>query len=277
MRPRALGILTLAAFWLTLSSGEAGQPGIAPRLHPWGRFDPGAWKLVRVVTETLNERGQVVSTNTADTRTTLIDLDDDGVTLEVQACVEVAGKRFQAEPQTVKQCFHGELAVPNLKLSDPVDGQVVIEDRKIACKVYRLEAVGAQEKTAIHLYCSTAVPPYILKREGVTTDPDGKNVLSETSVEVIALDMPVRIRGETRSGSHVKTVHKNAKGTITTLAVILPDVPGGVVGHNSKEADKSGRVIRRSTLELLDYGADADRTGLFNRKRPPRRPKPPPP
>ena len=149
MRPRALGILTLAAFWLTLSSGEAGQPGITPRLHPWGRFDPGAWKLVRVVTETLNERGQVVSTSTADTRTTLVDLDDDGVTLEVQACVEVAGKRFQAEPQTVKQGFHGELAVPNLKLSDPVDGQVVIEDRKIACKVYRLETVGAEEKTAI--------------------------------------------------------------------------------------------------------------------------------
>ena len=97
-----------------------GKREFRARLHPWGRFAARAWKLVRVVTETLDERGQVVSTSTADTRTTLVGLDDDGVTLEVQACVEVAGKRFQAEPQTVKQGFHGELAVPNLKLSDPV-------------------------------------------------------------------------------------------------------------------------------------------------------------
>ena len=61
------------------------------------------------MTETLDEHGQVVSTNSADTTTTLVDIDNDGVTLEIQTCMEVAGKRFQAEPQTVKQGFHGEL------------------------------------------------------------------------------------------------------------------------------------------------------------------------
>ena len=39
-------------------------------------FDASAWKTVRVVTETLNEHGQVVSTNTTDTKTTLVDIDD---------------------------------------------------------------------------------------------------------------------------------------------------------------------------------------------------------
>src|SRR3990167_7403034 len=94
----------------------AEESGVTARFHPWGLFDPGAWKTVRVVTETLDERGQVVSTSTTDSKTTLVDIDNDGVTLEIQASMEVAGKRFEAEPQTVKQGFHGELVGPNLKL-----------------------------------------------------------------------------------------------------------------------------------------------------------------
>ena len=143
----------------------AQEAGITARLHPWGRFDPGAWKLVRVVTETLDEHGQVVSTNTADTKTTLVDIDNDGVTLEIQTCMEVAGKRFQAEPQTVKQGFHGELAGPNLTLQKPLDGEVVIEDRRRACKVQPLEIVGPTEKTNVRLYYSPTLWPYVLKRE----------------------------------------------------------------------------------------------------------------
>ena len=90
----------------------AQEAGITAKLHPWGQFDPGTWKTVRVTTETFNEQGQVVSTSTADATTTLVDIDNDGVTLEIQTCMEVAGKRFEAEPQTVKQGFHGELALP---------------------------------------------------------------------------------------------------------------------------------------------------------------------
>ena len=136
-------VLTLAlGLAAVCASGMAQEAGITARLHPWGRFDPGAWKLVRVVTETLDEHGQVISTNTADTKTTLVDVDNDGVTLEIQTCMEVAGKRFQAEPQTVQQGFHGELVGPNLKLQNPVDGEVLIEDRKRPCKVQALEIVG---------------------------------------------------------------------------------------------------------------------------------------
>jgi hypothetical protein len=270
-------ILTLAlSLAAVCSTGMAQQSGITAKLHPWGRFDPGAWKLVRVVTETLDEHGRVVSTNSADTTTALVDIDNDGVTLEIRTCMEVAGKRFQAEPQTVKQGFHGELFGPNLQFKEPVAGEVMIENQKHACKVQQLEIVGPTERTAVRLFYSAARWPYVLRRECVASDSEGKSVLSETTVEVTALDMPVRIQEETHSGAYVKTVSKNAKGTVTGLAVVLPDVPGGVVSHSQKEVDKSGRVVRRSTLELVDYGvnADKDRPSLFNsRKHPGRRSK----
>ena len=192
------------------------------------------------MTETLDEHGEVVSTNSADTKTTLVDIDDDGVTLEIQTCMEVAGKRFQAEPQTVKQGFHGELVGPNLKLQKRLDGEVVIEDRRRACKIQPLEIVGPAEKTNVQLYYSPSLWPYVLKRESVTSDPEGKTIVNRTNVEVIALDMPVSVQEETQSGAYVKTVYRNAKGTVTTLAVVLPDVPGGVVSHSQKEVDAVG-------------------------------------
>jgi hypothetical protein len=272
---RAIALaLGLGAF---SASGLAQESGIPARLHPWGRFEPGTWKVVRVITETLNDQGEVVSTSITDTKTTLLNVCNDGVILEVEACMEVAGKRFRVEPQTVKEGFHGETVGSKTEIKEPIDGEVTVEDRKIPCTVRRLLLLGPNGKTNLTLHYSTTVPPYVLRRECAVTDAEGKNTFSETKRDVIALDMPVRVLDRLRSGSYVRTVHKNGKTTVTTLAVLVGDVPGGVVSHSSKEVDKDDHLLRRSTLALVDCNSDPDkdRTGMFGRKRSNRRPKPP--
>ena len=81
--------------------------------------------------------------------------------------------------------------------------------------------------------------------------------------------MPLRVLGETKNGAYVKTVHKSPSGIVTTLASVLPEVPGGIVRNSSRETDPAGRLVRRSTLELVDYSnePDKDRNGIFGRKR----------
>lgn len=243
---------------------------VSPQHHPWGTFQPGAWKIVHVVTETLNEQGQVVSDCSTETKTTLIDIDDACVTLEIRPRMEVAGKRFEPEPQTVRQGFHGELICPGLKQTAPVDGEVDVAGNKIPCRIQKLECNVANGKTVTTIYFSGAVAPYILKRESITTDAEGKSVLAETNVEVTALDAPLKFRNETRNGITMKTIHKNTSGTITTWADVLPEVPGGIVGNHSKELDPTGRLIRRSSMELVDYGTEPepDRPNAPGRKRP---------
>jgi hypothetical protein len=78
--------------------------------------------------------------------------------------------------------------------------------------------------------------------------------------------MPVEVLSEMKSVSQVKTIHKNANGTVTTWADVLPEVPGGVVGNSSKETDNAGRLVRRSTLKLIDYGEDPEKERIFGRK-----------
>jgi hypothetical protein len=259
--------------WLPLSlspgSGVAQAAGITQQCHPWGCFKPGAWRRVRLVKEILNEKGLVSSRSTTDKKTTLLDVEDDGVTLEDDIVHEVADRRFPREPETFKEGFHGELVSEGLKTKEAGDGVVVIEDRKIPCKVLQLEFTGPASKTVTNIYYSTEVAPYVLKRRSVTTDLKGNNSRSETTIEVVALDMPYKVLAEIQNTAFVKTVTKHAKGTTTTWAGTSTAVPGGVVWHASKDLDKDGRLIRRSTLELVDYGLELEpgRTGLFGRKR----------
>jgi hypothetical protein len=187
----------------------------------------------------------------------------------------VAGKPFDAEPQTVKQGFHGETLCKDLKIKEQTAGQVTIEGRKVPCRIQQLECMGPTSKTVTRVYYSDTVPPYVLRREATTTDVDGENTLSETTVEVVAQDMPWKILTQRKGTTILKTVHKHPKGTATTWTLSSFEVPGGIVSHTSKEVDKSGRVIRRSTLELLGYELQYDeepeqRIGPLGRKRRPR-------
>lgn len=250
-----------------------GEPvGPSRKHHPWGRCAPGAWKIVSVVTQSIDERGMVGPRSTTETKTTLVDIDDEGVTLEVRTVVEAGGRRFDREPQRIRQSYQGEPIGGDLKVKDLGTDTVEIEDTKIPCRVAHLESTSASSKTVTRVYYSDSFVPYVLKRRSVTSSLDGNNVLSETDLEVVAVSMPCEILGEVKCAAQVKTVHRHPNGMITTLAFISPDVPGGVICHTSKELDKSGRLTRQSVLRLVAYSfePEEERSGVFGRKRPSR-------
>jgi hypothetical protein len=254
---------------------SAGQDtGISARHNAWARFQNGAWKLVRVSTETLDDSGRVVSTNVTETKTSLTKLEGECVVLEVEVGVEIAGKQFDGLPQCVKQGFHGELCGGEVKLQPSTSAELTIEDRKIECRRQQIEINTSAGTTSVNICYSDSLAPFILRRDSKTTDTSNK-VVNETLSEVVALDMPQRVLSEIKNVSCIKTVQKSAKGTVTTLAMSSPDVPGGVVSQTTKEMDPSGRLIRRSTLEVVNYGTrpEKERTGLFGRKRPGRQRK----
>ncbi len=270
---RFVGSISICLCAAALAAGaQVEDAGISARHHAWGRFRPGAWKRVRVITETFDDHGSLASTNVTETRTTLQRVEDDGVTLQIEVDMEVAGKQFDAQPQCLKQGFHGEVLSPELKVKPSQPAQVIVEDRKVPCQLQQLE-LGGDHKTLVSVYYSDTVAPYVLKRESVTTDSDGKTVLGKTTVDVVALDLPWQVLDEIRNVACVRTLQKHAKGTVTTLSMTSPAIPGGVVYHTSKETDSGGRLTRRSVLELVGYGLqpEQERGGMFGRgKRPPR-------
>lgn len=262
----AVGCAVWLIFAATGGACLADELAISARHHSWGRFQPGAWKVVSVRTETYDDHGALTSTNLAETKTTLRKVDADGVTLEVEVGMEVAGKQFAAQPQCIKQGFHGELLSSDFKAEPSQPGQVVIEGRKIPCRVQKLHFSG-ESKTLVTVYYSDDVAPYILKRTSATTDLEGKS-LGESTMEVDKLNMSWEVLGEMKDVASVTTVQTQGKGSVTTLSMTSPDVPGGVVHHTSKEVDAAGRVTRRSVLELKSFGLQPQEDrGVFGRKR----------
>lgn len=284
-------IIHLALTLSLLASAASGfataqEAGIAPNLHPWGRFSPGAWKYVRVVTETFDENGKLVNTTITETKTTLLNVEKDGVTLQIEVVLWVAGKRMDAQPQTIKQGYYGELENHKIEIKDLKPGEVVIDGEHIACKIRQVKLFDESGDTTTTFHYSDHVAPFILKRESVTTsrqkNPDSQknpgspknldSVSSETKMVVDALRMPCEVMGGIKTAAHVKAIHKHPGGTTTTLAYTSIDVPGGIVRNTSKEVDNSGRLVRRSVLELIDCGLEPEskRTGLFHRRIRPR-------
>jgi hypothetical protein len=238
-------------------------------LHVWGRFDPGTWKRVRIITDTLNDRGGVADTTTTETKTTLLRADAKRLTLRIEATVDVAGKRFECQPQTVECGYYGESANEPAELKTLGSEPLTVDGRQVPSRIEQVVATAGKEKQVTQMFLSDAVEPYVLKRETAVFKKDG-NTLDDpqTTSEVIALDVPYRVLHEVKSTAYERTIQRSARGTNVTLDVTSVDVPGGIVARTSKELDSQGRVLRRSTLELVDYQIvdnDDDNTGSVDK------------
>lgn len=245
--------MLLAGLVLAFAIPCAGQePEVPSDHHPWGRFPVGSWKTVRVTSETLDTQGRLANVTKNETKTTLIAADDTSYTLRIETTVEISGKRFASQPQVVKHGYYGENAGQAVALRKTGDGDLKIDGRVVPCELRQIviEAEGVKRVSMIH-YCST-VAPYQLRRETTTEGvPDDQR--ATTLVEVVALDLPQRVIDEVRPAAYLKTTRRQAQGTKVTMEVHCNDVPGGVVSHSASETDAAGHVIRRSTLEMVDY------------------------
>ncbi|MCS7305356.1 MAG: hypothetical protein NZ602_09660 [Thermoguttaceae bacterium] len=260
--------LLVGAIGLVLPALGAEAPPWAP-YHPWGSFSPGVWKTVRVVTESLDEHGRPTSISTTETTTTLTARDAQGITLLVEAVVELVDKRLTVLPRSVRQDYFGLSAGHPLQVKFVGKTQLELEGQRLPVQVHQAEETTPNGRTVTKIYFSDRVPPYVLRRETRCMDTAG-NLLAETISSVVAVGLPWKVLSEIHQTALLHTFHKDSKGTVETWAIISAEVPGGVVSQASKEYDQSGRLVRRSNLELVDYGLQPSgepKRGLFPRLR----------
>ncbi|MBX3412506.1 MAG: hypothetical protein KF708_07450 [Pirellulales bacterium] len=259
---RKLVGLLLACLSLALAPhARAQSPSsvLAPSSTAWGRFEPGAWSRLKIVIETIAPDGAVSDMSTSLQTTTLVSIGDSSVELKVDAKVDVAGKTFDAPSQTVRQLFGGQSvkATAEVKLQALGDGHVTIEGKQIPCQIEQAEIVEKAGRTQAKIYYSATQYPHVLRTEVTTTDDRGETT-SQSTGEVIALDMPYRtLAGETRHVAVWQETARKSKGAIErSLTLRSGEIPGGVVARWSKELDAEGHLVRRSTLELIDFGTE---------------------
>ncbi|MBI1903733.1 MAG: hypothetical protein HYS13_21735 [Planctomycetia bacterium] len=248
-------ICTLLAALLP-PAAQADDGRVGRSTHPWAQFGGGSWSMVRKTSETVNEKGQRETTVTM-TKSTLVAIDDETYTLKIETTVDANGKQIVPPPQVVRHTFEDLPADTTATVHDVAADKTVeveIEEKKFACRVYQVSFKNEIHQTTTTTFYNSAVAPHVLKRESSTIDTQSRNLERHVRQWVIALDMPCRVRDDIKSASHLRIDEKHSGGTMTTLVVQCRDVPGGVIGQSSKEMDTRGNVIRRSTLELVDFG-----------------------
>lgn len=225
--------------------------------HPWGRCAPGSWSRVRILSETISPDGDKIASATTRT-TTLESVDAAGYTLRVETAVEIADNPVETAPQTLRLSFD------DLPLSEAEHihravlgpGSVEVEGTPVRVTIHQIEWTRPASKTVIKRFYSPEATPHVLKYESTTTDPKNDAALSQTVSQVIARDIPYPLGGEMHSVALVSETHKHGGGSIRRLSLHDPTVPGGLMGESTKEVDADGRLTRRSTLELVEFGAE---------------------
>lgn len=265
MKPHWLAGLISAVSLALCAQAFAADRGITRQEDPWGRFEEGSWKIVQVTTETITE-GRIVS-STTETKSTLERVDDQGVTLRVEVAVEMHGRRFNPQPQTIVQGFHGEPLGDAVRSEDLGPGEVSIQGRTIACRVQQVTSTENASRTVTKIYHSPEVAPYILRRESIKYDAAGA-IIGETTMEVVAVDVPCSVLGEVLRTSQIRSVQRHTAGTTIRTAVLSIDVPGGVVCQTVEELDANQQHVRRSRLQLVDFGSAGEDQpdGIFKRR-----------
>lgn len=267
------GLMSLALVGSLCGAAAAQEANFPRELHPWGRFPVGSWKRVRTTSQALDEKGQVLSESITDTRTTLTAVGPESYTLQTEVTVEVASRWITGLPQVTRHGFYGETPPQAVSVRRLADAPLTIDGRTVNCQVRQVVLANEGGKLVHTLYLAEQVPPFVLRRESSLENSHNEEKRRTALVEVVALDLPFRIGGELRSASLIKTTQYLARGTKTTFEIHCVEVPGGVAAHWATETNGAGRVIRRSTLELIDFSIPSGEEeeavpGSFRRHRP---------
>jgi hypothetical protein len=259
LHSRTLLIVWMLFVCLFATAGPTGADELDELLeqaHPWARFGKGAWRHVRIVTENYDADGKPTDGSLTDNKTTVTDVAPNRVTLQVEVTVEVAGQKFPSQPQTIVQGYAGEtmgkIATP--KVLEPQT--LTIDGREIRCEARQLDISGGVTNEQTLVVFAAGHEPAILRRQSTLREAGDGKELQEITSQVMSLHM-IRhlVQHDKPKGVYlVRTNQKNDRGTTITWSWHAPEVPGEVVDECSHKTDAEGRVVRRTTLELVGYG-----------------------
>jgi hypothetical protein len=252
-------LAALVGGWLPMAAAAEPEP-ILQRAHAWARFGKGSWRQVRIVTESFDTQGNITDSSITDNRTTLEEVTPEHVSLKVEVTVEVGGKKFPSPPQLIQQGYAGESVGQTVSIKSLAAERLTVDGREIPCEAQQIEILGGANKQVIEISYSPRIVPTILRRKSTTSDVTSGKTLQEALTEVYALDKRLRVLDEPieKRGYRVRQVLTTDRGSTTTWSVHAHDVPGEVVAESTQKFDDSGRVERRTRLELVGYGVEGD-------------------
>lgn len=241
-----------------MSAVVGAEPPSWGQYHPWWRFQPGSWSLVETRTETFGGDGKSTDTSITRTRTTLQEVTPRTYTLLIESSVELGGRGLESPPQTLTKGLWGDKAsVVTVKEASPAD-PFELPDRLVPVRRFEVEVLGETTVCKQVIDFSDEQSPHVLRRTIECFARPDHALLYSTRVSTLNVELPFRFRDRVIPVAYVQTLQKLKQSETLTLETFSHEIPGGVTGHSSKELGAHGELLRRSTMELIDFHVAAE-------------------
>ena len=233
-------VLVFAAFAAIVTPGVAVES--PPEHHPWGRFQPGSWSRVRVITETF--KGGKRSSEIKTVTTTLVRVDEDGVVLTGETKI---GDDVTRE-ENVKLAWDGSKA--DAKTQEKYSlGEVDVDGKTYACQTHIRTTKHEAGERVVKSWYSPDKSPYFLKRiireagERPTTD----------SMRVIRLAVAKTVLDKPLVCWQSETKFTGPADKSTTISYHSMEVPGGLVSSVAEVIHPQQGTKQRVGVELIGF------------------------
>lgn len=225
------------------------------RTHPWARFEPGAWRRLRVVTESFDAAGESSGVNASERIERLVAVDDETYTLEVENLAPLAGLPTPGAVEsrhlsllTDRSADLGALAIEEIEPATISFGDVVVP-----CRTWRATTAGEGATETEVLSLAVGSDPAVLRRT-LTTTVGGAPGATVTA-NVSRLDLPALYAERlTRSWRLATTITHPSGSRTDRAAVYSADAPGGLHSESAADYDASGRRTFWSVTDLVESG-----------------------
>lgn len=236
--------------------------------HCWCHLEPGAWRTLRVTTETFEPSGVSLGVVVTSETETLSDVQDENYALRSSSVVEVGGKSLSGPDREHHLQLLTDTADEQVDAVAQPPAQINLDGRSVPCEVWRLTVKRNDRVVAHEVFYSDQVWPFVLRREVTeTSTQDPSNSLSTTHESVVRSQVPVTLDGKIVTGAHLQRITESPAGRTERIEVHSDAVPGGLVSRATTEWDAQGNRIRWSTTELADFGTVGKEERPFRRLR----------
>ncbi|WP_146402978.1 hypothetical protein [Pseudobythopirellula maris] len=267
-----------------LDPDRLGGVALPPEHHPWARYAPGAWRRLRIINETFDDRGRLTGRSVSLRTERLLAVGAETYTLLSTTHVEVEGKPLPTASQEIELSLLADSpeSIASAEILEPAS--LTVGGQMVPCERWRITANLPRGRWEETVFYAAGHAPYLLKRERVllasrpTTPPDesqdqadeGENAVSpQPTVDadhpaqrswqsVTRTDLPAEIGDKLHESFQVHGETTSDSLRVLTSETHCAAAPGGLVSARTVEYDAVGRRTGWTSMQLVALGLDPE-------------------
>jgi hypothetical protein len=261
--PKLRFLYIASCLLLVLPSQSGAQEWVRSREHhAWARFDVQSWKTTKILTDLIDDAGNITSTVRVETTTRLLETELDRYVLAVDSTVQIGEQKVNHSNQKLKRDINtqGEGFAANVEKNTLKIGE---KEFNVDIRVVTLHTKQGKRVSRVS-FCKESTP-HVLKR--TTTYYDKKSTpLYTTTSAVTEFDVKQDVLGDEKTVCRIVTTHKQNGTTTITDELYCADIPGGIIAQKIIDKNADGQITRRTTLELTNYAIGEQESRLPKQK-----------